>query len=288
MKIISNKRTGIYFLKNKTNKPIWKAAKNGSIYAAHSLVNKFVKEDSVIAQEIKNIAKTYPDAIIVPVVGLESIEGDTNKIPIALARKLSKLSGLNKSDSIVKAIGGGHTDKTARDRLLSQTLFRGDIKGRRFVLVDDQITSGSTLNELRHFIETQGGEVVGVFGLTKVYDSDILKILPEQIRSLEERFGRENLEKILREADITGKIDGLTRGQADYLLRFSTLDGLRDRIFTARPKDVIQDIGHVGKQADARLKLNPSDIFHPKDWESFDPEQAKQYLKQQRNKLFTR
>lgn len=275
-------------VKNKTNKPIWKAAKNGSIYAAHNLVNKFVKEDSIVAQEIKNIAKRYPDAIIVPVAGLESIESDVNQIPIALAHKLSDLSGLKKSESIDKAIGGGHTDKTARDRLLSQTLFKGDIKGKRFVLVDDQITSGSTFNELRHFIETQGGEVVGAFGLTKVYDSDILKILPEQIRRLEERFGREKLEKILREADITGTIDGLTKGQADYLLRFSTIDGLRDRIFKAKNKDVIQDIGHIGRQADARLKLNPSDIFHPKDWESFDPEQAKQYLEQQRNKLFTK
>jgi hypothetical protein len=105
---------------------------------------------------------------------------------------------------------------------------------------------------------------------------------------MEERFGRENLEKILREADITGKIDGLTKGQADYLLRFSTIDRLRNRIFKARPEDVVQDIGHIRKQADARLKLNPSDIYHPKDWESFDPEQARQYLEQQKNKLFAK
>lgn len=284
----ANVATQLSVIKNKNNKPIWKAAKEGSIHAAHRLVNKFVKEDSVMAQEIKNIAKTYPNATIVPVAGLEDIKGDTNKIPIALAHKLSKLSGLNKADSIVKIIGGGHTDKTARDRLLSQTLFKGDIKGKHFILVDDQITTGSTLNELRHFIETQGGEVVGVFGLTKKANSDILRITPEQISALEERYGRENLEKILRQTDIAGTIDGLTRGQADYLLRFSTLDGLRDRIFTPGHKDVIQDIGHVRQQADARLKYNPADIYHPKDWESFDPGQAKQYLKQQRNKLFAR
>lgn len=124
--------------------------------------------------------------------------------------------------------------------------------------------------------------------MTKKANSDILRITPEQISALEERYGRENLEKILRQTDIAGTIDGLTRGQADYLLRFSTLDGLRDRIFTPGPKDVIQDIGHVRQQADARLKYNPADIYHPKDWESFDPEQAKAYLNQQRKKLFSR
>ena len=60
--------------------------------------------------------------------------------------------------------------------------------------------------------------------------SAILAIRKETLARLEEKFGREQLTDILRKGDIVGSLDALTQSQAVQLLKFGSLDAIRNRI----------------------------------------------------------
>jgi hypothetical protein len=52
----------------------------------------------------------------------------------------------------------------------------------------------------------------------------------EAICQIERKFGCHETERILKEYDIAGSLDGLTQGQGEAVLKLKNLDALRTRI----------------------------------------------------------
>jgi len=56
-----------------------------------------------------------------------------------------------------------------------------------------------------------------------------LQITDENIKRLERKFGRDEIEKYLKEFGIGERIEDITNGDARHLLRFKNVDRIRDR-----------------------------------------------------------
>jgi len=54
---------------------------------------------------------------------------------------------------------------------------------------------------------------------------------PDTTKKLEEKFGREKLERFLIEFNTAGRIEALTEKEGRFILRQLSLNSLRDRIF---------------------------------------------------------
>ncbi|MBI4136254.1 MAG: hypothetical protein HY481_01755 [Candidatus Vogelbacteria bacterium] len=77
-------------------------------------------------------------------------------LAIEVARHLSLLCG-NQHE-----VYGVFADKTHNSAIHIRDYFRGLINGQRVVLVDDTVTTGDSIAELRHQVIESGGQVVGL------------------------------------------------------------------------------------------------------------------------------
>jgi len=111
-------------------------------------------------------------------------------------------------------------------RLFARAEFDGPVVARRnYVLVDDAVTQGSTLAELRSYIEGRGGRVVGATTLMGAPDSHMLAPRGATLDALRTKFP--NLEPWWK--DHAGyALDALTESEARALLGFRTFDAIRD------------------------------------------------------------
>lgn len=200
----------------------YRAAKSGDIDAAARLVQALVKPESIEA------ARAFgDDAIYVPVHAEEA--SGRNKIPIALAAHYAKNAGGDLGTGIFQANRAYHTGANAMERLLARAEFAGKIEpGRRYVLVDDVTTMGSTLADLASYIRSQGGEVVGSVVLVNAMRGGMMTPASKTINELETRHGDEILKLFGIEPG------ALTWSEAQYLLGFRTTDELRNRVAKAR------------------------------------------------------
>ena len=99
-------------------------------------------------------------------------------------------------------------------------------------MVDDFIGQGGTLANLRGWIESRGGRVVGAVALTGKFYSAKLSPTQEQLRELRERHGPD-FEKWWRE-HFGHAFDCLTQSEARYLARSPDVDTIRDRLAAAK------------------------------------------------------
>ncbi len=199
-------------------------AKAGDWDAAARIVRAVVK-----IGRVKEIAARHPGAIVVPVNAAEAT--GNNRIPYAYACLLAD-AGLELGDDIVQSVKANHTGAEALDRLLRRAEFAGPVEaGREYILVDDHVTQGGTLNELRHYIEERGGKVVEITTLTASKGSTILPIRRDTVAALKAKFGPE-LDHGLQAAKIAGRIEALTESEGRYLLKLSP-DTFRNRIASA-------------------------------------------------------
>ena len=85
-----------------------------------------------------------------------------NALPIGYAIGLAKHFDVNLDLGILQANVVSHTAADAETRILGQPVYMGKLeRGTRVLIVDDVITFGSTLANLRGWIEKQGATVVG-------------------------------------------------------------------------------------------------------------------------------
>jgi hypothetical protein len=235
------------------------AAKAGDTRAANRVVQAVVKND-----KIAEIGRKYPNAILVP-VHEEEITGK-NKLPIAYAKAIEKLTGLDVDVGIVQTERVFHRGKIAIERILRHANFEGHVvSGQEYIIVDDHITQGGIIAELRHYIENNGGEIVAVTSLTASLDSTTIAIRKETIGELERKFGREQFQSIIREHDIAGTTQALTESQGKYLLSFNSLDAIRNRIAEARQEGSFSLAGRtltdLSSQEITPEGVSPSDLL---------------------------
>ncbi|QFY88603.1 hypothetical protein D5125_03405 [Magnetovirga frankeli] len=249
-----------------TTHPDFKKAKAGDLDAARRLVRDLVKPE-----RIKALAQKFPDAIVVPVVEVES--SGTNAIPLALAELLSD-AGLKIDRNIKQTSSGKRKNLNAAQRLLERKRFAGKVvKGGKYILVDDVLTQGGTAHELRHHLANSGGDAVAVLSLSFSAGSNIIAVKPGTLAALRDQFNVSELENVLYQYNIAGKIEALTESEARALLRYGSIDSLRARLANENARKL--DTGNEGKESEhqVRVKLsqngNIQGLFDPQSGLTF-------------------
>jgi len=215
------------------NHPDYFCAKSGNTDAAFNLVNDTIKGKRQ-QEKILKLAVDYPDAILVGVHAQEA-QG-INKIPETLAQMIHRITGLIIDDNIVQSVKVMRTNKDSFYRLANRPKFSGKVQsGRQYVLIDDVITCGGTLSELRYFIESNGGIVVQMLVLSASKFSTNIGLCEKTKLLLLAKYDIMSLQSILKEFDIYGGNEGyITESEARIFTSARSIDAARDRIAKAR------------------------------------------------------
>ncbi len=133
--------------------PDFYAAKHGDFDAAIRLVDALVKDEKVL-----EVARQHPNA---HVAYIHRRQGNgINMIPAAYAAKFAAL-GMTVEDDIIAVTNVSHTNASDVARLGRRVRFEGEVtRGADYILLDDFITSGAELRDLRDYISSRGGNVV--------------------------------------------------------------------------------------------------------------------------------
>jgi hypothetical protein len=151
--------------------PDYASAKAGDPDAGIRLALELVKPEKI----------TFPivDAIV-PVVQPDA--GRKNAIPIAVAAILAQRLGLEPVGTITQSNDVAHTSANASSRILAQPTFSGKIRPyARVLIVDDVVTFGSTIADLRGWIHQQRAVAIGCTCLAAAFGSTKLRP-PQSIR----------------------------------------------------------------------------------------------------------
>ena len=116
-------------------------------------------------------------------------------------------------------------------------------KGKTYILVDDVVTSGSTVRALKEYIENKGGKVKLVTSLATASNAQTgwggdLAIKPETSKAIKEKFNTNQLNLLLSQYGIAEKYTDLTNSQAKYILSHRGIDRLRTKFNDARLREV--------------------------------------------------
>ncbi len=212
-------------------------AKAGSEGAALELVRNILgeatdgKKKNPKWEKLRALAAEHPRAIVAYVHAEEAT--GRNKIPAAYAFMIHRITGLRFADGIVQTVRANHTGANAVERMMRVATFSGPVqRGAEYILVDDHVTQGGTLNELRKYIQSRGGKIVAISTLTASQFSDTIAISSDAMQALYAKFGN-NLDEELKEAGIANGVAELTQSQARELRKLRA-DTLRDRLAAAR------------------------------------------------------
>jgi len=214
--------------------PDYDAAKNHEDrIAALSLVHSFLNTPENLSQ-LRFLKNNYSDAIIVPVHAIEA--NGKNRIPEMLADYIGKYTGLEVDDNIVQSNRVHRTGTDEWYRFAFRPSFDGNVKsGREYILVDDVFSNGGSFNELRIFIEKNGGNVVQAVAMSLGGHGNKIAPDPVIIKALVDKYGTETLSLFLQEIKLyDGNYEALTNPEAFALRRASSLDEARDRILAER------------------------------------------------------
>jgi len=216
------------------NHPCYNSAKTGdnlasALHMVYDLLNTPGNEKQLIA-----LGKKYKGAVVVPVHAVEA--GGENKIPEALAEYLSSRTRLDVDYNIVQTNRVHRTGSDLWHRFAFRPSFDGPVKsGCDYILVDDVFTHGGSFNELRLFIERNGGNVVQTAALSLGGHGNKIAPEPELMKSLIDKFSVEKLNLFLKEIDLyDGNCKTLTNPETFALGRAASLDEARDRILAAK------------------------------------------------------
>jgi hypothetical protein len=207
--------------------PDYAAAKAGDLDAAERVVVQLVRPEKVDQLRAQIGGE---DAVLVPVIAREA--AGKNKLPLVYAHELEQALGLKVTADIVQATKAGHTGAAAAERIVRRAEFDGPVEpGRAYVLVDDHVTLGGTLADLRAYIESKGGRVIAATSLSASAGSHRLALPAERLAALRNKLG--DAEAWFKERFGHG-YEGLTNAEAGQLLKYGSADGLRSGLAAAR------------------------------------------------------
>lgn len=196
-----------------------------------------VARDVITQEFVEDVRAALPKGSKPLVVAVQSQEATgNNRIPRMAAEVLAHRLGLQVSEDIVQAAKVNRSAGDALHRLANQPPFTGKVeKGRDYVLIDDTLTQGGTLAQLKTHIEDNGGKVVLATALTGKDYSRKIALNSQSLADVRERFG--SIEPWWRDQFGYG-FEGLTESEARTILtldkgRLDT-DALRDRVAAGR------------------------------------------------------
>jgi hypothetical protein len=214
--------------------PCFEAAKKqGDLKAARELA-----ADLLDAAALRAFARRHANARLISVGGLP---GDANQIPRAFAEAVAGATGLGLDFGVTKANSPKHTGSNAIRRFMSRAEFEGRaVAGATYIMLDDVMTQGGTISELRQFIQRGGSRAVGVatlaFTASRNFSDGIhLAPTPGTRREVAERFEEKGLRELLASHGIyEGNPDAMTESEARLVLRYDSLEKLAGAMGAAR------------------------------------------------------
>lgn len=210
------------------NEPEYQAAKGGDVIAAGQLVNKLINQRTIA--EIKQMIGEHRP-YIVPVLAEEA--AGKNKIPLAMANSFGQELGLSVNHTIKQANKVSRTGAGIDHRFAFQPTFTGEVvSGKEYLLMDDTLSVGSTIANLKGYIETHGGKVLGAAVMTAHEGSLNIVVKPTMIEAINRKHG-DGMDKLWKEEFGYG-MDKLTQGEAGHLRAAQNVDAIRTRITGAR------------------------------------------------------
>jgi N12 class adenine-specific DNA methylase/DNA repair protein RadC/predicted ABC-type ATPase len=204
--------------------PDYDRAKEGNADAAARVVEKFAKPAL-----IQKLAAQYPNAIWTAVHAEE--KRGRNKLPNALAHYAAALTDGTADELIVQSTYSSRTGQNADYRLTNLPEFDGLVlRGRDYILVDDLVSMGGTLAQLRAHIENNGGRVVHITSLAASQFGAKIALSSQTALALESKFGDAALREFTSTHLSIANWRGLTEGEARWVLRNPSLEQARNRI----------------------------------------------------------
>jgi hypothetical protein len=153
------------------NHPAYRDAKHGDTKAARSLVKAFFKPEALSA------GMTTRVDYVVPVMQLDVGER-WNALPLEFARTAARNLQARILPLIVQDNVVHHTGADSIHRITEQPSFTGKVLPGNYLIVDDVVTLGSTLANLRGWIECNGGHVARASTLSSAIFST--KLIPDR------------------------------------------------------------------------------------------------------------
>lgn len=234
--------TSLDFLRNHGNRELFMQAKAGNEIAAVELVKKCIKKDRII-----KLCNQYPSSIILPVMAKERT--GYNVIPLAYAKVMSSISGIRVNEDVFQINCPHHTGACAMIRLINRPVFDGKVQlGYNYIILDDVVTQGGTVSCLRRFINENGGRVAAVSALAFGKESTIIALQQDTYTKILKKFGRDELEGFLQEKGIVRGIEELTNAEGKYLLKFRSVDAIRNRAHEIGVQRILKENGRVFKE----------------------------------------
>lgn len=220
--------------------PLYQAAKGGDLAKAVTLVDDYLNDGAL--NGIGKLLAPHGDVRLLPVHALEM--SGRNKLPVAYAAWLEQRFGLPIEYGIVQADKVSRTGADGFERLVKSVRFDGAVAaGQKYLLIDDAVTQGGTLADLRGYIESRGGVVVGATTLMGKPHSARLAITKPTLGQLRKSLGRE-FEAWWQE-QFGYDFSKLTESEARYInkqITRSGADAVRDTIIARR----LEAISHAG------------------------------------------
>lgn len=158
--------------------PAYGRAKAGDPDSALTLAIDLL--DATVTEKVREVASER-DAVLLPVVADETT--GFNAIPDAMAQVLGRNLSLRvTAGEVVQTNKVGHTRAPSFQRLATPATFGGTVlAGATYVLVDDHVGLGGTMANLRGYVESQGGRVIGMTTLTESRDARRISLRSETI-----------------------------------------------------------------------------------------------------------
>jgi tol-pal system-associated acyl-CoA thioesterase len=164
-------------------------------------------------------------------VAVHADEDGTNALPAAYAAILGIRLGLPVDEEIVQINRTYRTGSDSLHRLLTRAEFEGPVRpGQTYVIVDDVVTQGGTLADLRSYIDGRGGTVLAATTLVGSGGSHLLALRLATLDALRAGYGA--VEPAYQGAFGHG-YEGLTESEARAVQRFGSVDAFRDRVIAA-------------------------------------------------------
>lgn len=212
------------------NEPEYELAKAGDFVAAGKLVNRLIRQKTIekIAKLIGN-----KNPILIPVIAKE--QQGNNAIPYATAYVIAKELDLEISIDVVQINKVGRTGKGIDHRFAFQPLFGGEVqKDKDYLIIDDSLSVGGTIANLRGYIENNGAKVIGAVVMTAYEQALNLAITQKMLDNIERKHGQAMNDFWLEEFGYG--IDKLTIGEAGHLRAAENVEQIRNRIIEAKRK----------------------------------------------------
>jgi hypothetical protein len=210
--------------------PEYLAAKSGNSGAALDMADRLITAGFV--ESVRGMGGEHPSPVLLPVLAEES--AGPNKIPEMFARTLAYRLGWKVEERVVQITRAYRTDSGADHRLVTHPEFAGKVDPEAgYILIDDTLTMGGTLSDLRGFVLHAGGQALGAAVAVAHEGALNLPIRPQMVENIYRKHGVQKTEDFAHEQWGYG-IECLTQGEAGHLYKAVSLDALRDRFAAAR------------------------------------------------------